>query len=95
MTYSETMKVTLLSLVIQTGAHIAAGQASTNKWAEVYTNFFKDAEVLPFKDAFYKVDNKGVVNPRSLRDKYNDILATVQADIETGNQSGSYLACMS
>ena len=84
MTYSETMKVTLLSLVVQTGAHLASGQASTAKWAEVYTGFFADAEVAPYKENFYKVDAKGEVNPRSLRDKYSDILATVQGDIETG-----------
>ena len=88
MTYSETMKVTLLSLVVQTGAHLASGQAATAKWAEVYTGFFADAEVAPYKEAFYKVDSKGIVNPRSLRDKYADILATVQGDIEKVNQSG-------
>ena len=88
MTYSENMKVTLLSLVVQTGAHLASGQAATTKWAEVYTGFFADAEVAPYKETFYKVDSKGAVQSRSLRDKYSDIMITVQGDIETGNQSG-------
>ena len=37
---------------------------------------------------FYKVDPDGKVNPRNLRDKYNEIIVSVGKDKETGNQSG-------
>ena len=88
MTYTDSMIETLLTLVIATGAHLASGHKSTTKWAEVYNSFFLDKEVLPFKEAFYKVDPDGKVNPRNLRDKYNEIIVSVGKDKETGNQSG-------
>jgi hypothetical protein len=78
----------MLTLVTATGAHLASGHKSTTKWAEVYNYFFLDKEVLPFKEAFYKVDADWKVNPRNLRDKYNEIIASVGKDMETGNQSG-------
>jgi len=56
MTYTDSMIETMLTLVIATGAHLASGHKSTTKWAEVYNYFFLDKEVLPFKEAFYKVD---------------------------------------
>ena len=88
MIYTETMVITILTLVIATGAHLASGAASTKKWAEVYTQFFLDKEVAPLKEAFYKVNKDNSVNPRNLRDKYTDVIASVTRDKETGNQSG-------
>ena len=88
MTYTDSMIETMLTLVIATGAHLASGHKSTTKWTEVYNSFFLDKEVLPFKEVFYKVYPDGKVNPRNLRDKYNEIIVSVGKDKETGNQSG-------
>jgi len=89
MTYTDSMIETMLTLVVSTGAHLATGHKSTTKWADVYNMFFLDKEVIPLKEAFYKVDADGKVNPRNLRDKYNEVITSVTKDIETGsNQSG-------
>jgi hypothetical protein len=74
--WNEEMEVTLLNLIVSEGVHVAPRSESTKKWNTLN-------ELLPYKAAAYKKDDI-----RKLKDKYQKILKTAKADIDTGNQSG-------
>ena len=74
--WNEEMEVTLLNLIVSEGVHVAPRSESTKKWNTLN-------ELLPYKAAAYKKDDI-----RKLKDKYQKILKTAKADIDTGNRNG-------
>jgi len=82
--WTEDMVVTLLNLVILKKAHLANGCKGIKEiWNDVNNAFFMQSCMEPFRALHYKMDNH-----RKIRDKYENVLSEVQADIERGNQSG-------
>jgi len=73
----------LLNLVITEGAHIAKKSDIIKKWNSINDSFFNQNETQGFKAEMYKKDD-----PRKLRDKYKQVMASCKAEIERGNLSG-------
>lgn len=82
--WTETMVLSLLRLVIITGAHIKTGKKSTIIWLSVGEKFFQQEELEPFRAKHMKLDAEGNLDVRKLREFYNKTIKEVTADIEKG-----------
>lgn len=81
--WNEELETLLLHCVIVKGSHICGGKKVTQSWSEVNDMFYEQDLLADYREQHYA---KG--NVRKIRDKYKAVLATVQNDIDSGNQSG-------
>ena len=83
--WNDELETVLLYCVLAKGAHICSGKKISQTWDLVNDMFFDQPQLLEFKELHHK---QGVLGHRKLREKFNTLIATIEKDMESGNQSG-------